>query len=68
MRGELYGERELGELRAAAAGLMDAVCKGEEGRTEFDNDVEPGCDTASIANNEAGSGETSGAVECVQLN
>jgi cytochrome c-type biogenesis protein len=62
-RGQIYGERELADLRAAAAALMDAVCVGEKGRTDFE-DGQPSCDRASLAEMEGG--PTSTAVECSQ--
>ena len=67
-KGMIYGERELADLRAAAAGVMESVCKGEVGRTEFEDDGKPSCDTAALAGNEAGTNQSPGAVECVQPN
>ena len=63
-KGQIYGERELADLRAAAAGLMDAVCMGEEGKTEFEDDGQPSCDTSGMTDDEAGVSSTS--FECVQ--
>ena len=67
--GQLYGERELAELRSAAAGLLDAVCAGEDGKTQFDDNVsKPSCDTAVLADNESGASVAPTTVECSQPN
>lgn len=61
-RGQIYGERELAELRAAAAALMDAVCEGEKGRTEFE-EGQPSCDRAALAD-QVDPNVSSTAVQC----
>jgi cytochrome c-type biogenesis protein len=61
-KGQIYGERELADLRAAAAALMDAVCAGEQGRTEFE-DGQPSCERASLTDSD---GNSAAAVECSQ--
>lgn len=55
-KGVIVGDRELQELRAAAAGLMDAVCMGQQGQTEFE-DAKPACQTSGAASSSEKSAE-----------
>lgn len=46
--GQLLGERQLAELRAAAAGLMETACAGvANGSVHLEPDGTPGCQVAS---------------------
>ena len=66
--GQLYGARDLGELRAAAAGLIATSCAGEGAREDQTTDEDqPACSTGTVLTQPvAKTGNQPDPGECVQ--